>query len=197
MDKNYVLRLTLSLLVVATTFVLGAGAAQLLASRQSEPELVLLDVSAREGGFVCSPENYLELRVYTSGRVEGDVPSGSCPPGLVRALGNNILDYYLRIFSSFERRSSQLDANQLAQLRAVLNQPELAAVKESYPYFVIQTDSATFQTIRFEHAGQQQTVRLVNSEPTDPRNKANYPPSLIKLLLEAKQIRQRWETVAK
>jgi hypothetical protein len=182
---------------MTTTFVLGAGAVKLLSPRHVDPEPVLLDISAREGGMVCSPENYLELRVYTGGRVEGDVPSGSCPPGLVRALGKNILDYYSRIFSSFERRSFQLDANQLAELRAVMNQPDLATVKGSYPQFVIHTDSATFLTIGFEHADKQQIVMVVNPDPMDARNRSNYPPPLISLLVEVKEIRQRLETADK
>jgi hypothetical protein len=177
------LKWNLWLLVSATTFFVGIGAVNLLTFPRREP--VLIEVSARDGGMVCSTENYLELRVYTSGLIEGDVFSGPCMPR------------FTRFFSSFKRLTSQLDDNQLGELRAVLNQSELSTVKDSYPPFVIQTDSATFQTIAFEHRGKHQNVALVNPNPMNARNIANYPPSLIRLLVEIQSIRQHLDASVK
>ena len=183
MWRRIILKLTLCLLVGATTFLVGTGAVKLLTSSRREP--ILLEVSARDGGIVCSTENYLELRVYTSGLIEGDVFSGPCMPR------------FSRFFSSFRRHTSQLDNNQLGELRAVLNQSDLSTVKDSYPPFVVQIDSATFQTIAFEHEDKHQEVALVNPNPMDSRNIANYPTSLIRLLVEIQTIRQHLDASVK
>lgn len=76
-------------------------------------------------------EAYLEVRVYASGRVEGEVFSGRC------------MSRWPRFFSSFSRREAQLDANQLSALEALLKQSDFSMVKESYPHFVMYTDSIT------------------------------------------------------
>jgi hypothetical protein len=174
---------SLWLVAAATTLVLGACAARLLDSPNREP--ILLEVVSRDGGMVCTTEAYLEVRVYASGRVEGEVFSGRC------------MSRWPRLFSSFSRREAQLNANQLSELEELLKQSDFSMVKESYPHFVVYTDSGTFQTIKFEYEGKEKKVALVNPDPTDARNKANYPMALVNLLLEIQQIRQRLELPAK
>lgn len=183
MTRPLISKLTLWLLVGTSTFWLGIGAVRLLTSAPQEP--ILLEVSARDGGMVCTTENYLGLRVYTNGRIEGDVFSGPCKRR------------FSRFFSSFERKTSHLDSNQLAELRAVLSEPELSKVKESYPQFVIYIDSSSFQRVSFEHDGIPQTVDLINPDPTDTRNIANYPTALIRLLVEVQKIRQHLDASVK
>jgi len=179
MTKLFISKLTLWVLVGTSTFALGIISMRL---RTAAPhEAVLLEVSARDWGMVCTNENYLELRVYDTGRTEGDVFSGSC----------NVV--FIRFLSSFKRKTSQLKPNQLAELKAVLSEEELSTLKNSYPQFAIYVDSGTNQSISFEHEGKRQKVELINPDPTDRRNVANYPASLIKLLVEAQKIRQQLE----
>jgi hypothetical protein len=171
------------MLMALFPLLLGMGCHRSLAP--NHPEAVLLEVFDRDGGMVCSTEEHIQLRVYASGLTEGDVFTGPCMPRLSK------------IFSSYTRRSFQLGSDQLAQLDIALKQPELLTVHETYPQYVIGVDSGVFEAIRFEVDGKQRSVALVNPDPTHPQNKANYPTSLINLLLEIRQIRQRLEADAK
>src|SRR5437870_3376959 len=155
----------LGLLTAATTFMLGAGVVWLFGSHHRES--VILEVVSHDGGMVCTTGEYLEVRVYADGHVEGDVFTGSCTSLLPR------------LFSSFSRRQAQLDPNQLNELAAALRQSDVSNVKESYPQFAIYTDSGTFKTIKFDYAGKEKRVALINPDPADSRNKANYPIALI------------------
>jgi hypothetical protein len=161
------------LLVAVIMFLAGLGV-DWLSSYHHGP--VLLEITARDGGMVCSTRKYLELRVYESGRIEGDAFKGLCAPV---SLG------------FFMRHKGRLNINQIAELKSVLHQSELSAVKDSYPQFVMYDDSGTSEVILFEHQGQRKSIALVNSDPDNSENVENYPPSLIKLLREAKQVRER------
>jgi len=179
LTKGHYRSVSLWLIAAATTLVLGACAPRLLDSPSREQ--IVIEVVSHDGGMVCTTEEYLELRVYASGRVEGEVFSGRC------------MSRWSRLFSSFSRLEAHLDANQLGELEALLKQSDFSMVKEAYPQFVMYIDSGTFKTIKFEYEGKEKKVALVNPDPTDARNKANYPTALVNLLLEIQQIRQRLE----
>jgi hypothetical protein len=170
--------ITITIWMIALS-VLVIGCHTSLTSRRPEP--VILEVIDRDWGMVCSTEQHLELRVYASGWTEGDVFTGGCSPRLSR------------IFSSYRLRSSQLDEGHLEQLKTALNQLYLSTVKDVYPQFVIETDSGVSETINFQIGGTQRGVALVNPRPTDSRNKENYPPALINVLLQITEIRQRFD----
>jgi len=154
-----------------------------LAPKYTEP--VILQVFDRDGGMVCSTEEHVQLRVYANGLAEGDILTGPCGP------------WWSKVFSSFSRRTVQLSYDQFDQLKTALKQSELLTLHETYPQFVIGVDSGVFETIKFEVGGQQKSVALVNPDPTHPQNKANYPASLINLLVEIERARQRVETDGK
>jgi len=165
---------------LVSTSVLAAGCHSSL-SRRSEP--TILEVIDQDWGTVCSTEKHLALRVYASGRTERDVYTGPCWPRLSK------------IFSSYRLRDSQLDTDQLNQLKTALNQLHWSTAKDAYPQYVIERDSGVFETINFEVGGTPRSVSLVNPEPTDPRNKANYPPALINLLLQITEVRRRLDAI--
>ena len=175
-QRAIIITVTTSLVVIS---LLVTGCHGSLNSRRQEP--VILEVIDRDWGMVCSTEKHLSLRVYASGLTERDVFTGPCWPRLSK------------IFSSFRLRTFQLDAGQLEQLKTALNQPDLSAVKDVYPQFVIEVDSGVSETIDFQIGGEQRSVALVNPRPTDSRNKTNYPPALINLLLQITEIRQRFD----
>jgi hypothetical protein len=166
------------LIAAFTTFMLGAAVTRLL---RSHHEPVILEVRSHEGGMVCTTEEYVDVRVYANGKIEGDVFTGSCS------------SLWPRLFSNFTTRHATLDAAHLGKLNALLQQPNISTIQGSYPQFVIYTDSGTFQTIRFNYQGNEKTVALVNPDPTHPRNIANYPKALIGILTEIKEMRQRIE----
>ena len=175
-QRTTVMTITISLVAISL-FVSGCHGS--LNSRRSEP--VILEVIDRDWGMVCSTEKHLSLRVYASGLTERDLFTGPCWPRLSK------------IFSNYKLRSSQLDGGQLEQLKTALNQPDLSAVKGVYPQFVIEVDSGVSETINFQIGGEQRSVALVNPYPTDSRNKANYPPALINLLVQITEIRQHFD----
>jgi len=165
------------LILMVLICLLAVGCHTSLNARRSEP--VILEVIDQDGGMVCSTEKHLALRVYESGFMEGDVYTGQCWPRLSK------------IFSSYKLRDSHLDASQLEQLKTALNQLHWSTAKDVYPQYVIGKDSGVFETINFEVGGTRRSVSLINPQPTDPRNKANYPPALINLLLQMAEVRQR------
>ena len=149
------------------------------------PENIILEVIDQDGGMVCSTEKHLKLRVYANGWTEGDVFSGPCWPRLSK------------IFSSYRLRSSQLDPAQLEQLKTALNELHWHTSKDVYPQFAIGRDSSVSETIILEVGGTRRIVELVDPEPTDSRNKVNYPPEMINLLVRITEIRQHFDASAR
>ena len=182
------MRRTVSGLVVGViTFSLGVSAATLYllpdaapsandkaAARPARTDRVILEVTRRDTISACYTDEYTELRAYESGRFEGDIFTvGSvCTPRL---------------------RSAHLDAGDLGELITLLRRPAFISVNGEYPQFAIYTDSVTCQTIRFAREGGEQKITLINPSPTNPKNKANYPPVLLDLLLKVQGLKRQLE----
>jgi hypothetical protein len=137
-------------------------------------EPVILTVVNQDGGMVCNEDKYLRLRVYVSGRIEGDSfdAAKSCHR---------------------ERKTAMLDDVRRANLRRALERSDLLKCKNEYPQFVVETDTYTHSVMTFKVGQEEKSIALTNPESDDPRNIANYPKALLMLLREIDEIREHFE----
>jgi hypothetical protein len=127
---------------------------------------VILTVVNQDGGMVCNEEKYVRLRVYKSGRIEGE----------------GFTERSLKACKR-EKKTAILDARELYHLRNAIEQRELFNGLDKYPQYAIYTDTYLHSEITFGSASQKR-IALTNPELDDPRNLANYPAVLVQLLRE-------------
>lgn len=170
------LALTLSILISILP-----GSPQ-IASRGITPDVVgttsqdpvILTVVNQDGGMVCNEDKYLRLRVYLSGRIEGD-------------------SFNSTKVCKRERKTAMLDDVRLANLRRALERSDLLKCENEYPQFAIHPDTYTHSLITFKLGPKEKSIALTNPESDDPRNTAHYPKALLALLREIEEITEHFE----
>ena len=135
---------------------------------------VILTVENQDGGMVCNTDKYLRLRVYLSGRIEGDS-----------------FDHTKTCHR--ERKTAMLDDVRLANLRRALERRDLLKCENQYPQFAIHTDTYTHSRMTFKIEQEEKSIALTNPESADPSNIANYPKALMALLREIDEIIEHFE----
>jgi len=170
------LALTLSILISILP-----GSPQ-IASRGITPDVVgttsqdpvILTVVNQDGGMVCNEDKYIRLRVYLSGRIEGDSfdQTKTCHR---------------------KKKTAMLDEIRLANVRRALADRDLLRCKNEYPQFAIRVDDYTDSVMTFRIGQHEKSIKLTNPESDDPRNIANYPKPLIALLRVVEEITEHFE----
>lgn len=147
-------------------------APDVLGTTSQEP--VILTVVNQDGGMVCNEDKYLRLRVYVSGRIEGDSfdPTKDCKR---------------------ERKTAMLDDVRLANLRRALERSDLLKCENEYPQFSVHTDTYTHSLITFKIGPKEKSIALTNPESNAPANIAHYPKALLALLREIEEITEHFE----
>jgi len=167
-------------LVAAVSFTIRINAPQPvptsiapLVVEATDLDPVILTVMNRDGGMVCNKDEYLQLRVYLSGRIEGESfdDTNSCRR---------------------ERRTAMLDDVRLANLKRALEQRALLKCKDKYPQYAVYTDTYTDSVVTFGIGKEDKRIALTNPELVDPRNTTNYPKALIDLLREVEEITEHF-----
>ena len=134
---------------------------------------VILSVVNQDGGMVCNTDKYLRLRVYLSGRIEGDTSDGKT--------------------CHRQRKTAIVDEIRLANLRRALEHRDLLTCKNEYPQFAIYTDTYTHSVMTFTIGEQEKSIKLTNPASDDPRNIANYPKQLLALLRVIDEITEHFD----
>ena len=137
-------------------------------------EPVILTVVNQDGGMVCNEDKYLRLRVYVSGRIEGDTFD------------------HTKVCKR-ERKTAMLDDIRLANLRRALERSDLLKCENEYPQFAIHTDTYTQSLITFKLGPKEKSIALTNPESDNPGNTAHYPKALLALLREIEEITEHFE----
>jgi hypothetical protein len=143
-----------------------------LVSETAHEDPVILTMVNQDGGMAYTDE-YLRLRVYLSGRIEGDSFDTES--------------------NKHTRQSAMLDDVRLANLKRALEQRDLLKCKDKYPPFVIYTDTYTHATLTFRVGNEEKSIALTNPESAHPGNIENYPKALITLLSRVDEITEHFK----
>jgi hypothetical protein len=135
---------------------------------------IILEVRNAEGRMIGNIREYVRLRVYLSGRIEGD---GYTKAGLKSG--------------ERERRDAVLDDERFTRLKMLLSQSALMDLRDKYPPYVTYQDTWEDSSISFG-LERVKRIALTNPDPTEPENIANYPPALLNLLVEVDGITKQF-----
>ena len=135
---------------------------------------VILTVVNQDGGMVCNEDKYIRLRVYLSGRIEGDSfdQTETCQR---------------------KKKTALLDEIRLANVRRALADRDLLRCKNEYPQFAVRVDDYTNSVMTFRIGQHEKSIKLTNPESDNPRNIANYPKPLTALLRVVDEITEHFE----
>ena len=144
-----------------------------LVEKSNPPDPVILEVKNTDVR-IGNIRQYVRLRVYLSGRIEGD--------GYTKAS--------LKL-DERERRDAVLDDERFTHLKMLLSQSALMDLRDEYPPYLIYQDTWEDSSISFG-LEREKRIFLTNPDPTNPENIANYPQPLLTLLVEIDDITKQF-----
>ncbi len=146
-----------------------------------KPDEIILEIVSTTSDMVYPKGDILIMRLYRSGRFEYDDYPNYNPPTTRNA--------------TTTKKEAELNSEDVVELIKLANQPDFLSAEKHYPELRPNTHIDAFVSTKIKFNNEKQTKFIEAENFWDilsyPEARAKYPPSMIKLLERAKEMKAK------